>query len=371
MVSGFSQLANRPGGRNKRQAIREALRDYVRDARLRAGERIASTHELVAHFGASYVTTHSAMDDLVKEGVLVRIQGQGTFVADAFDSRTRLVRIALPCSEQAIDIRNFGVNENWGIVSEQYRGMHEEAREQHAEIDLIHVRAARDEIDLAQQVLRVGKSDGALFFDPAHDPLRERLQTGSGCFTVSCKVDPSVQATGATVYGDRQAALAELADHLARRGYRRLWVLVVANAEESTQRKIGMMRQCAANAGLAAPEETVIPIGKAADAIDRALSGRRFEAGRDAVFCAATDHIAALYRACLARRLRIGRDLALFGYGSGFTFINLVPSLTYSRVDHYGMGRMACRMIVDAARNGRHGAPNVFLPNTLVIGEST
>ncbi len=362
----------RLSGRNKRQAIRDALRHHVRAAKLRAGDRIASTHELGAQFGASYVTTHSALDDLVKEGVLVRIQGQGTFVAESFDNQLRTLRIALPCSEKSLSPEQFGARESWGIVSEQYRGMIEEAREQHAEIDLLHVKAALDEIEMARQVRRIGQYDGALFFDPAHDAVRDRLRRGGACVTVSCKVDPAEREPGSTVCAARDEALAELARHLARRGCRRLRTLTSysSKTEASTVRKIRLLERCAAREGLEVPERAVAVVGRAPDGMAQALAGLVFEPGRDALFCAATDHIAALYRHFREQGLQIGRDLAVVGYGSGFTFHNLAPSLSYSRVDHYGMGRMACRMIVESVRGARRDERDVFLPNQLVVGES-
>lgn len=47
-----------------------------------AHHRLPSEAELVAHFGASRMTVHRALRELTAEGMLVRMQGVGTFVAE-------------------------------------------------------------------------------------------------------------------------------------------------------------------------------------------------------------------------------------------------------------------------------------------------
>jgi GntR family transcriptional regulator len=56
------------------------LRAWVRDGTYGAGAQIPTENELCRHFGVSRITVRKAIDDLVREGWLVRQQGRGTFV---------------------------------------------------------------------------------------------------------------------------------------------------------------------------------------------------------------------------------------------------------------------------------------------------
>ncbi len=61
--------------------IREELRRRVLDGTYRPGQRIPSEPRLAQEFGVSRGTVERAIRGLVEEGVLVREQGRGTFVA--------------------------------------------------------------------------------------------------------------------------------------------------------------------------------------------------------------------------------------------------------------------------------------------------
>jgi len=65
------------------------LRQWVRDGTYQAGEQIPTEPELCATFGVSRITIRKALEELVREGWLVRQQGRGTFV-DMAASRANL-----------------------------------------------------------------------------------------------------------------------------------------------------------------------------------------------------------------------------------------------------------------------------------------
>lgn len=63
------------------QQVRAHVLEKIDSGEWREGDRIPSESQLAEHFDASRMTIHIALRDLAAEGVLVRRQGAGTFVA--------------------------------------------------------------------------------------------------------------------------------------------------------------------------------------------------------------------------------------------------------------------------------------------------
>jgi len=63
------------------QQLQRALRDAIGDNRLGADEALPPERDLAEEFGVSRITVRKALDALVGEGLLIRRQGAGTFVA--------------------------------------------------------------------------------------------------------------------------------------------------------------------------------------------------------------------------------------------------------------------------------------------------
>ena len=69
------------------------LRQDFSSALLKDGERVASAREVASRFNISIPTAHDAINQLVKEGLLYRVKGSGTFIRR--DKRHSSLRIAL------------------------------------------------------------------------------------------------------------------------------------------------------------------------------------------------------------------------------------------------------------------------------------
>lgn len=60
--------------------VEDKIREYISSGQWKVGARIPGENELSHLFGVSRVTLRSAIANLVDEGLLVRLQGKGTFV---------------------------------------------------------------------------------------------------------------------------------------------------------------------------------------------------------------------------------------------------------------------------------------------------
>ncbi|AXK39008.1 histidine utilization repressor [Crenobacter cavernae] len=65
------------------QQIKDSIVDGIRDGRFPPGSRIPSELDLAASFGVSRMTVNKAIRDLAEAGLVNRIAGSGTFVAEA------------------------------------------------------------------------------------------------------------------------------------------------------------------------------------------------------------------------------------------------------------------------------------------------
>ena len=107
-------LSNASGVSFYRQII-DQMADMVRAGTLQPGSRLASVRELALQLQVSLITVRRAYADLEAAGLIVRRQGQGTFVAtDVGQAAAKQARHdAQTALEQAIDrARQLGLEEN-------------------------------------------------------------------------------------------------------------------------------------------------------------------------------------------------------------------------------------------------------------------
>lgn len=76
--------------------IKEAIRHDIEQGVLREGQQLPSEMHLIERFGASKMTVIRALQELVQEGLLRRVQGKGTYVRKP-DHRGPALGVMLPC----------------------------------------------------------------------------------------------------------------------------------------------------------------------------------------------------------------------------------------------------------------------------------
>jgi len=74
-------------------AVKEHIRAKIQSGAWKVGDRVTSEHELVAELGVSRMTAHRALRELAAEGLLQRVAGVGTFVADG-KAESSLLQVA-------------------------------------------------------------------------------------------------------------------------------------------------------------------------------------------------------------------------------------------------------------------------------------
>jgi GntR family transcriptional regulator of arabinose operon len=63
----------------------------IRAGNLKPGDRVSSENELADRFSVSRITSKKALEELAQDGVIVRVQGQGSFVQDQLPDLTQVL----------------------------------------------------------------------------------------------------------------------------------------------------------------------------------------------------------------------------------------------------------------------------------------
>jgi len=62
--------------------LNEAIKEYIRKNNMKPGSPLPSQNELVEEFGVSQVTVRQALQCLATEGLILKVQGKGTYVSE-------------------------------------------------------------------------------------------------------------------------------------------------------------------------------------------------------------------------------------------------------------------------------------------------
>lgn len=87
------RTVDRSGTEPLHAQLKNALLSAARSAGLQAGDRLPSEPEIEAAYRVSRTTIRQAMNALVAEGVVHRIQGKGTFLTDVHESEPQLTAV--------------------------------------------------------------------------------------------------------------------------------------------------------------------------------------------------------------------------------------------------------------------------------------
>ena len=82
------KLSDASGVPRYRQIV-DQLAEQIRVGRLRSGDKLPSVRELAPRLVVSLITVRKAYEDLEADGLIVRRQGQGSFVAENVSDRSQ------------------------------------------------------------------------------------------------------------------------------------------------------------------------------------------------------------------------------------------------------------------------------------------
>lgn len=357
------------GSQPKYRQIVEYLRNGLSGGQYRHGSRLPSEAELVRRFGVSRMTVVKAVQQLQQEGLLVRRPGSGTFASGAGDVRKASYGLIIPdlgqteifepiCKGMARSPDAAGHSLSWGHSVAGSASKEEEA--EHLCQQYIEQRVA-------------GVFFAPLEFSRRRDLVNQRILRalrGAGIPVVlldRCVLQYPERSEYDVVGLDNRRAGFVVANHLLRRGARRIAFLAEANSAETVDARIAGYREAHFAYGLAAGKELLIP----GDGTDAATLSALLERQKIDAFQCANDHTAArLMQTLLGLGVRIPDDVRIAGIDDvKYAGLLTVPLTTYHQ-PCLDIGEAAMAAMRERIANPGLAARSILLDGYMVVRQS-
>lgn len=335
----------------KHEQIKRIIREAIVSGELRPGDCIPSQNVMKARYGVSHNTVREAIGSLEHEGLLYRIQGKGTYVADR---KPPLRTLALVFPHLFLQSARESIV-GYEVIGPLVAAIEDEARKNHATIIL---RLDQDQPEVERENL-LGlldqHVDGAIVFhlreDANIDCLRKIQESGTPLVLIDRYHE---QVDSDYVVSDNQLGARKMVRRLAEMGFERIFYLTREPVSSTTRDRLRGASSAAAELGLSLTpividifEASVRPLPEAGY---EASLGRLREAKRPfAVFAANSSLLTGAYWA-LKELGVVGKDVALACFDeippeipSDFTLVKAVQPLDE-------IGRTSVRIIMQRLR---------------------
>jgi DNA-binding LacI/PurR family transcriptional regulator len=229
----------------KHERIREKLRERILKGKLAAGTKLPPDRELFKSFGVNRLTMVQALNSLVREGLIVRRRGDGTYVASRSNPPLipgRHLRLGLLWSHSVLPDRMMktfpgwitrGVLETWGLdptegewphvsPNDQTRAVWQSV-ERGVTVECLGESLASRQRHPLLSAVRDGNFDGLICLSIIEEPwLNQVLDLGIP--TVLADFPTSrLTARADLAYVDPQFGFRSAVEHFAKRGLKRIF----------------------------------------------------------------------------------------------------------------------------------------------------
>lgn len=361
-------------------ALQEVIKDLITTGGIQPGERIPSERELSKKCQASRSSVRKAILSLIQEGILVRIPGKGTFVAEkecaSGNSLYRTGNIGFVVFLSALDrtrpdIRAH-VTENGRVswmpfYSEVFEGAHEEL--QRNDVHLLFFAGYQDtpaEKAKFRDILK--KVDGVIVCELASPSFAELLEASPvPVVLVNPSVLPRVRKAD-VLFIDNFTGAYQAVSYLIKLGHRAISLINhPVERNRSAQERFRGYRTALRRAGIPY-DEALVEYGDWSMESGYAAMKRLLERGArmTAVFATNDEMAIGAMEAAKEHGLRIPEDLSVVGFDDAPLSANAFVSLTTVRVYKREMGRFAIQRILHRIREPQFVPLQVVFPVDLV-----
>jgi len=342
------------------EQLKNTLRRQILEAELQPGALMPSERELCEQYEVSSTTVRRALQELVREGLVHRRAGLGTFVSPKI--RRRILLIVVGFEKPAWRERSY-------FFSDLIAGIAAATWESGAIFSVVHV---DDNVEsLVSSMIEEMACDGFLLRlegDLEDEYLLPLLETGFP-YVVIKRYAPH-RPINCVVVDDEQVAIAAT-NHLIELGHTRIGLISTQNVVHGRDRYHGYLK--ALESRNLDTDPSLVCLAKdyyeeyGFEAAAKLLALR----DRPTAIFAASDLLAVgAYSAIEDAGLRIPEDVAVVGCADIPAAASLSPPLTTVRIPYYDLGLESTKLLLDLLCNRAQSPKKIAVEHELVVRES-
>lgn len=363
-VTKMSAIVNKESPLPRYVQARRYLENLIRTQGIGPGDQLPSERELSARFRVSQMTMNRAIQDMVRDGILFREVGRGTFVMQQDAHAVHNGAIAL------VTLFSPGFIKRDAYFSEIMRGIQSAAFDTCWDLLLLH-----EALDDGTSARLKSRADGFLFMTPPDEAipaLRRMMAERMPFLSVgSSWLDESIPALDT----DNIIGAALAVEHLVKLGHKRIGIVgAPENMTNSRDRHIGFRDALVAH-GIEYHPEWFVPCASAStvsreemEALVRVMEGPE---PPTAFFAAGYEMAVHSIEALQNRGLTVPDDVSVVGFDDKFSAAFLHPPLTTVAQPLDAMGRRAVERLEESVRGSTPESIIERLPTRLVVRRST
>ena len=353
---------------SKYRTLVAALKKNILEGKYGNGKPFPSVRALIRRHGLSNTTVLHAMDELVRQGLISRKQGRGTFVTNAAASRKiGLIVPGVACTDffQPIvsEINQLARENDYSLLFAEVFSLDRAER----------IRQVRE---LAAEFVK--KRVAGVIYEPLAEPggneanehiLRVFKRARIPVVLIDCDLVPFPQRSDYDVVGVNDVeAGAKIANHLLSAGAKKIHFLISKLCPTTFLNRLYGAEAELIRAGKFKKDSVLY-----AEADDLAALKRHIRRhGRPDAFVCSNDPSAAVFKQTLEKAgLSVPKDVLLTGFADMPIASLMSPSLTTIRQERDKMGGAAFRRLLQRIERPDIPANEILFPAPLVVRDST
>jgi len=335
------------------EQIKRGILDHIKRNGLKASDRIPTEAELCRTYGWSRQTIGRALNELAIEGVLTRVRGSGTYVAEK----------KLPARPLRIMVCDYNLKGEGEYHGPIFAGIRQAAGQTKFDVAYYHDK----NIPSAEDIIGMDV-DGVLIHAPNLEDIPTLMQlkeTGRPLVVMAIR---SRFGNLTTVSTDNINGMKQAVKHLISRGHKRIAFVSQGLTSGDVQDRITGLNQSCFEAGIAVDPSYMLIFDKICGSMVLESWFDSLSVKPTAIICSALLAFP-IQQMLWNRNMRVPKDISMIVTDDSELFKNCTPKLTVLCQPLFEMGSQSINKLIKILRNEDNGQA-VILPIQLIERES-